>query len=48
MDDGGRLDQGVIVMYASNVEGGWSYGARSVNAAGPLVEELAGRDRARP
>jgi len=46
-DYGGQVEsttnQGVIVMYASEVEGGWNYGAVRQDALGPVLEELAAR-----
>ncbi|HEY9844062.1 MAG: hypothetical protein ACAI44_02105 [Candidatus Sericytochromatia bacterium] len=44
-DYGGQVDatsngQGVIIWYASGVQGGWNYGERRQDALGPLLESF--------
>jgi len=50
-DYGGQVEsttnQGVIVMYASGVQGGWNYGAIRQDALGPTLEEIVSRAGAR-
>lgn len=51
LDYGGQVEsttnQGVIVMYASGVRGGWNYGAVRQDALGPILEEIVARAGAR-
>lgn len=50
-DYGGQVErttnQGVLVLYASNVEGGWNYGSVRSDALGTELESLAERAGAR-
>lgn len=50
-DYGGQVEtttnQGVLVLYASDVEGGWNYGSVRADALGPVLEALAERAGAR-
>ncbi|PIQ27087.1 hypothetical protein COW36_14410 [bacterium (Candidatus Blackallbacteria) CG17_big_fil_post_rev_8_21_14_2_50_48_46] len=42
---GGQIEstrnQGVVMLYASNVRGGWNYGSYRADSLGPLLEKLA-------